>query len=188
MLSRRLMALSGLAKTPGPKSTRCGSSWRFPQVSQTDTQLGLTIARFHTIWSVFRIDHLIGGRATACYHHGNLHGTLESMLALDDAFDDELVHVVFRNDREGAFLVGIGELPTVVTIRLKKRSTVRGKVEYTTSHVIHTPAQAQPYRTRLPFGDDHSSAVVKALQDLTLYYRLATRDGHRPQMDWLVPF
>ena len=122
-----------------------------------------------------------------CYDRGNLHFTLEFMCALDDVFDDELVHVVLRNDRDGVFQVRIGELPTVVTIRLKKRSTVRGKVEYTTSHLIHTPAQAHPYRTSLPYGDDRPGAVAKALQNLTRQYRLATADGHWPHADWLVP-
>lgn len=106
----------------------------------------------------------------------------------DDVFDDELVHVVSRDDHEGVFRIRIGELPTVVTIRLKKRSSVRGKVEYRTSHVIHTPTQAHAYRTSLPFEDDRSEAVAKALQDLTLYYRHAIMQGHRPQTDWLVPY
>lgn len=110
------------------------------------------------------------------------------MRAFDDVFDDELVHVVCRSDREGVFRVRIGELPTVVTIRLKKRSAVRGKVEYTTSHVIHTPKLAQPYRTSIPFGDDKTRAVAKALEDLTFYYRLAIGDGHQPRTEWLVPF
>ena len=109
------------------------------------------------------------------------------MSALDDVFDDELVHVVFRHDRDGVFRVRIGELPTVVTIRLKKRATIRGRVEYTTSHIIHTPIQGHPYRTSVTFGDDRPSAVANALLDLTLFYREATRDGHRPQTDWLVP-
>lgn len=120
--------------------------------------------------------------------YGSSSRSLEFMSALDDVFDDDLVHVVSRNDREGVFRVRIGELPTVVTIRLKKRSTVRGKVEYTTSHVIHTPIQGHPYKTSVNFGDDRSSAVAKALHDLTLYYGLATREGHRPRTDWLVPF
>ena len=110
------------------------------------------------------------------------------MLTFDDVFDDELVEVVSRDDREGVFRVRIGELTTVVTIRLKKRSTIRGKVDYTTSHVIHTPIQGHPYRTSLPFGDNRPAAVAKALHDLTLYYRLATHDGHQPNTRWLVAY
>ena len=110
------------------------------------------------------------------------------MPAFDDAFDDELVHVVCRNDREGVFRVRIGELPTVVTIRLKKRSAVRGKVEYTTSHVIHTPTDPQPYRTSVSWGDDRTRAVAKAVEDLTISYRRAISKGHQPRTEWLVPY
>ena len=109
------------------------------------------------------------------------------MLTFDDVLDDELADVVSRNDREGVFRVRIRELTTVVTIQLKKRSHIRRTVNYTTSHGIHTPIQGHPYRTSVPFADNRPAAVAKALHDLTLQYRLATRDGHQPNTRWLVP-
>ena len=80
----------------------------------------------------------------------------------------------------------IGTLAGVITIRIDKRRTTRGKYEYKVSHAIRTPEQLGPYLSSIPFGDTPQEALAKAIDDLTIFYSLGVQAGHEPAEDWLV--
>lgn len=104
---------------------------------------------------------------------------------LDDALKDDLITVLSRDDSLGIYEIRIGDLETVVTIELG-RFLDSERTKYRTSHAIKTPSQAGPYWTSIPYGDDPSHALHRAIRGLTDYYRDGVKDGHRPREDWLV--
>jgi hypothetical protein len=104
---------------------------------------------------------------------------------IDSALDDELVTVLDRHDESGSFAVTIGALDTPVFIELGRFLTT-DQVKFHMSHAIHTPVQAAPYRTSMPFGDDAGYALHRAISGLTQYYREAVQAGHEPDESWLV--
>ena len=104
---------------------------------------------------------------------------------IDGVLESEFVTVIERNDDAGLYCVRIGTLATAVTIELRPAESGE-MTEFVVSHAIHTPTQAGPYRTSLPFGDYPAYALHKAISGLTSYYRDAVRQGHQPSEDWLV--
>jgi hypothetical protein len=78
----------------------------------------------------------------------------------------------------------LGKLPQRITIRLYQLPD-RDEVEFVQSHFIHTPTQADAYRTSTPYGDDELGALERAVRDLTMYYDSAVADGHVPNEAWL---
>jgi len=105
---------------------------------------------------------------------------------IDNALDDELIEVVERDDGFGEYAIRLGELETVITIQLR-RLVGSEHTEFTVSHAIHTPTQADPYRTSIQYGDYPAQALSSAVFALTQYYRAAVRAGHNPDESWLVP-
>jgi hypothetical protein len=74
------------------------------------------------------------------------------------------------------------------TIHIKLWSEAGGRtISYTQSHHIHTPMQLGPYQTSHLYGDDEQSALNKAIEGLTHYYEVATKEGHEPSDSWLKP-
>ena len=108
------------------------------------------------------------------------------MSKFSDVLTNDLITVVDADERSRTFRVRIGKLRTVVTIRVAGGAT-QGRYEYTASHAIRTPEQLAPYYTSVPFADTPALALAKAASDLTMFYSVATRLGHRPQESWLVP-
>ena len=105
--------------------------------------------------------------------------------SIESSLDDDLVTVLDRHDDMGSFAVTIGSLDTPVFIELGRFLT-DDRVKFQISHSIHTPVQAGPYRTSLPFGDDAGYALHRAISGLTSYYREAVDAGHEPDESWLV--
>lgn len=104
---------------------------------------------------------------------------------VDEALQDECVSVVQRRDAEGAFLIRIGQLETVVTILLRK--TWGSRTAFRQSHAIQTPRQCSPDWSCAPEAETPGDALRKAISGLTMHYRLAVREGYAPAEDWLVP-
>ncbi len=102
---------------------------------------------------------------------------------LEDHVRDLPIHPDARSGN--TFTIRIGTLQQPVTIRLVQDG---GIVRFTTSHAIHTPVQAGPYRTSRRFNDTPESALRQAVTGLTRYYEEATRLGHAPDEAWLVPY
>jgi hypothetical protein len=104
----------------------------------------------------------------------------------DNALDDDLVTVVDRNDDMGSYAAKIGKLETTVFIELGRFMTSE-TTKFQVSHAIQTPENAAaPYRTSLPFDDTPPGALHRAISGLTDYYRLAVKNGHKPNEKWLV--
>lgn len=104
---------------------------------------------------------------------------------VDEALQDECVRVVQRCDHEGAFLIRIGKLETVVTILLRR--TWGSRTAFRQSHAIQTPRQRAPDWSCAPEAETPGDALRKAISGLTTHYRLAVREGYAPAEDWLVP-
>ena len=58
----------------------------------------------------------------------------------DSALDDNLVHVIERDDKFGRYVIRIGTLKKRISIELRRAMTA-DETEYTVSHSIHTPTQ-----------------------------------------------
>jgi len=105
---------------------------------------------------------------------------------IDEALNDELVHVISRDDARGVFILRIGTLQTAVKITLRRTRGKPGATAYTQSHAIKTPEQAGPYWTSRPSNDSPGAALHQAIEGLVSYYRQAVKKGHTPDEDWLV--
>ena len=104
---------------------------------------------------------------------------------IDSALDDDLIHLIARNDDMGIYEFRVGELKTIVTVEVgRSPSSERGR--YHRSHDIKTPLQAGPYHQLQMFWDDVPDALHQAIGSITGYYSLAIANGHKPQEDWLV--
>lgn len=107
------------------------------------------------------------------------------MCTVESALQDDCVSVVQRRDDEGAYLIRIGDLETVITIRLRK--TWGSRTSYRQSHAIKTPRQPCPYWSCVAEADSPGDALRKAIDGLTMHYRRAVGEGYAPTEDWLVP-
>lgn len=105
---------------------------------------------------------------------------------IDKVLKDDLVKVVNRDDSRGIYEVRIGDLETVITIKLG-RNLDSQETEFNVSHAMKTPTQAGPYRTSIPFADDPPYALHRAITGLTQHYREGIEAGHTPNEGWLVP-
>jgi hypothetical protein len=102
---------------------------------------------------------------------------------IENALDTELVHLVQRDDTTNTYRIRIGDLKTIVTIRLKLIR--KDWVEFTRSHAMKTPEQIAPYRSE-SFESSPGYALKKAITGLTQYYREGVKEGHSPNEGWLV--
>ncbi|WP_363351284.1 hypothetical protein [Methylocystis echinoides] len=107
------------------------------------------------------------------------------MCTVDKALQDDCISIVQRRDEEGAFLIRVGALQTVVTIRLRR--TWGSRIVYRQSHAIKTPRQPCPNWSCASEADSPGDALRKAINGLTLHYRMAVGEGYPPAEDWLVP-
>jgi len=76
-------------------------------------------------------------------------------------------------------------IPVNIKIRFDKKKR-DGAVTFSQSHFIHTPAQADPYRTSRPWGHTEKDALDVALNGYKRFYRMAIEAGHKPDESWLV--
>jgi hypothetical protein len=106
---------------------------------------------------------------------------------IDNALDDDLVTVVSRDDSSGFYEVKIGELETVVRIKLGRHLDSE-QTDFQLSHAIHAPGQEGPYRTSIPSGGYPAYALRRAISGLTSHYKDAVRNGHKPRETWLVDY
>ena len=104
---------------------------------------------------------------------------------IDSVLNDPLVTIEDRHDEMGSFAIKIGALQTVVYIELGRFRT-SDLTKFDVSHAIHTPSQAAPYRTSRPVGDYWEHALHRAIDGLTMYYKIAVTAGHTPSENWLV--
>lgn len=107
------------------------------------------------------------------------------MCTLDHALQDNCISLVQRRDDEGAYLIRVGTLQTVVTIRLRRAWGSR--TTYRQSHAIKTPRQLCPDWSCAPEAESPGDALRKAISGLTLHYQKAVREGYPPTEEWLVP-
>lgn len=106
------------------------------------------------------------------------------MCTVDKALQDDCISLVQRRDDEGAYLIRVGALQTVVTIRLKK--TWGSRTAFHQSHAIKTPGQLCPNWSCAAEAETPGDALRKAISGLTMYYRKAVGDGYPPAEEWLV--
>jgi hypothetical protein len=104
---------------------------------------------------------------------------------VDHALQDDCISLVQRRDAEGAYLIRIGTLQTVVTISLRR--TWGSRTAFRQSHAIKTPRQPCPNWSCAPEAETPGDALRKAIIGLTMHYRKAVGEGHSPAEEWLVP-
>jgi len=101
--------------------------------------------------------------------------------------EEALKHELVTSSRriKDTYFVRIGSLKTEIAISLR-----RGEfgIEFTQSHVIKTPLQLDGYRTSRPWNDTPGSALRQVITGLTQHYDAATRAGHSPDENWLLPY
>lgn len=107
------------------------------------------------------------------------------MCTVDSALQDECVSVVQRRDDEGAYMIRIGSLQTIVTIYL--RPTWGTRTAFRQSHAIKTPRQRCADWSCAPEAQSPGDALRKAISSLTTHYQKAVCEGFAPTEDWLVP-
>ena len=83
------------------------------------------------------------------------------------------------------YMIRIGTLETVVTIRLRR--TWGSRTAYRLSHAIKTPRQPSPFWSCASEADTPGDALRKAISGFTMHYRKAVGEGYAPAEDWLVP-
>ena len=97
------------------------------------------------------------------------------------------VSVVHKDESAGLYMVRIGALKTIVTIRLSPLKDTP-YTHFTQSHAIKTPDQDAPYRTSRPWNDYPAAALHQVLDGLLSHYFAATEiDKLQPEESWLVP-
>ena len=104
---------------------------------------------------------------------------------VDEALDDDLIHVIDRHDEVGTFTVRLGSLETPITIELGRFQSSE-ETKFWVSHAIKTPSQHDPYTPSVFYKPSWGDALQEAVSSLTMYYRIAVRDGHKPEESWLV--
>jgi hypothetical protein len=104
---------------------------------------------------------------------------------VDSVLVDDCISLVQRRDAEGAYLIRVGTLRTVVTIRLRR--TWGSRIADRQSHAIRTPRQPCPNWSCAPEAESPAEALYKAISGLTIHYRKAVGEGHLPAEEWLVP-
>jgi hypothetical protein len=107
------------------------------------------------------------------------------MCSVETALEDDCISLVQRRDDEGAFLIRVGTLETIITIRLRR--TWGSRTAYRQSHAIKTPRQRCPHWSCAPEAESPGDALRKAISGLTMHYRQAVGEGYPPAEDWLVP-
>lgn len=119
-----------------------------------------------------------------------MNGEPEGRDGFREALSNDHVTVVDVDAANRVFRFRLGQLNTVVMVRVSKRrvASVAGRpYQYTASHALHTPKLAAPYRSSHPYGDTPEATLAKAVEDLVWFYGPAVRDGHEPSETWLAP-
>jgi hypothetical protein len=108
-----------------------------------------------------------------------------ALRTVDSALVEDCISLVQRRDDEGAYLIRVGTLRTIVTIRLRR--TWGSRTAYRQSHAIKTPRQPCPDWSCAPEAESPGEALHKAISSLTIHYRKAVGEGYLPREEWLVP-
>ena len=103
---------------------------------------------------------------------------------IESAFDHEHVRDVLQLLSEYRFT--LGDLHTVITIRLYRAINGAPGVFFRQSHFISTPTQAAPYRTSRPWNDTEASAINQVVSAMNEHYSDALRVGKTPDDSWLT--
>ncbi len=103
---------------------------------------------------------------------------------IESALDEDLVHVVSRDDNALRYIVRVGTLRTNIEINLRRAKSPY--VEFQRSHNIQTPLQAGPYVGSLHIADSVGAALRSAISGITMYYQSAIDEGELPNESWLV--
>lgn len=104
---------------------------------------------------------------------------------IKEVLANPLITVIEQNDAGQIYRFRLGILQPIICIRLHKRAN-QHFIDYETSHVIKTPWQIGPYRPCMPFADTPKGALAKAIGNFTWCYKVAVKDGHSPNDDWLL--
>ena len=104
---------------------------------------------------------------------------------IESAFQHEHVHEVLQFLSEYRFM--LGDLQTVITIRLYRPITGERVVVFRQSHFISTPTQATPYMTSRPWNDTEAAAINQVVSAMNDHYRDAINAGKIPDESWLTP-
>jgi hypothetical protein len=106
-------------------------------------------------------------------------------VSIQRALDSALITVVKADRDRGIFKIKIGELNTVVTIKLFF-DDITEMWRFEQSHMIKTPLQIGPYRPGIRRNLYRGSLLLKAINGFTMFYRIAEREGFRPKQKWLM--
>jgi hypothetical protein len=104
---------------------------------------------------------------------------------IDEALDDDLIHLDNRNDDLGVYEFRVGELSKIVTVLLSRLPT-SDRARFYRSHNIKTPAQTYQYSQNSTIWDDLPYALHQAVNGITSHYRHAVEKGLVPADSWLV--
>ena len=103
---------------------------------------------------------------------------------IDEVFqDDPLIKVLSRNDDEGLYKVLLGDIETIITIKLEFKD---GWFRFFRDYNVSTPNQAGVYYGSRNAFASPALALAEALAGLTTFYEIAIDDGHQPNEKWLV--
>jgi hypothetical protein len=95
------------------------------------------------------------------------------------------VHWIDFDETQGVYRFRIGLLQQPITIRLHRQCN--GRWWASRSHAIKTPDQLSAYRGSFRSYDSVDQALRREVSAISLYYRLAVKNGYQPHEDWLRP-
>jgi hypothetical protein len=104
---------------------------------------------------------------------------------IEKALNDDLIHIVNRDDELGVYEFRVGDIETIVTVEIGRLPTSE-RARYHRSHNIKTPSQSHPYHQSRPHWDNVPYALHQAISSITDYYRMGVKDGYAPSKSWLV--
>jgi hypothetical protein len=108
------------------------------------------------------------------------------MCTIEEALADEWIRVHKRDDALGIYEVKLGELNTVIKIKLFQISE-NGPTHFELSHFIKTPQNAYRYSPSVTSDACPGEALRRAIDSLTAFYEVAIEEGDKPAETWLVP-
>lgn len=108
-----------------------------------------------------------------------------TFITITQALRHPLFTVLKREETPGIFQLRCGEIPTVITIEIKK---IEGRPGYSldASHGIKTP-DTTLYFVRYREYASPGAALRDYLRVLARTYHNAVSKGHRPSTTWLIP-
>lgn len=101
------------------------------------------------------------------------------------ALNHPLIKVLDRNNELGIIKFRLGEIPTLVTLRVVREHAAKYSLEV--SHRMSTPMQ--PHGSLPAFRDCSSPgvAVRELVRDFIRIYETEIKSGRQPDETWLVP-